>query len=172
MKATHPRCKICKDIYRPHPRNAKKNKIWSQKTCGQRECRLAWRRKQWRRWIKVNPNYRKSKDWRIKVHAWAKAYPDYWRRYRAAHPDYARRDRQRRVAARRREKVSAKQRAMRQVVVDKLRALESFKPAGMSAKQRPILRRVDAIEDCLRSTVEALWSAKPRPMDFNAGPAG
>lgn len=172
MKTKNHRCKICQAFYQPHPRNAKKNKSWGQKTCGKRKCRLAWQRKQWQRWIKLHPTYRKTKDWRQKVQAWATAYPNYWRHYRATHPNYVKRDKQRRVAARHDKKVSAKQRAMRQVVVDKLRILDSLKDAEMSAKQRPIARRVDAIEDCLRSTAEILLSAKPKPMDANISSAG
>jgi hypothetical protein len=46
---------------------------------------------------------------RIKIRAWAKAYPDYWRHYRAAHPDYRQRESRRTAAKRRRARGVAKQ---------------------------------------------------------------
>ena len=70
-------CRICKQPYQPHPRNAKRNKTWGQKTCGKRECRLAWRRKRWQCWAKLHPGHIKNDARRAKVRAWAKAYPDY-----------------------------------------------------------------------------------------------
>ena len=165
-------CRICKQPYQPHPRNAKRNKTWGQKTCGKRECRLAWQRKRWQCWAKLHPGHIKNDARRAKVRAWAKAYPDYWRGYRATHPEYAACDRWRRIQAKKRAKRSAKQTAIRQIVVEKLQALNQLKSAARSAKQTPILRRMDALEDCVRSTVEALWSAKQRPIASEVVSAG
>lgn len=162
---------ICKEPYQAHPRNAKGNKAWGQKTCGERACQLAWRRKRWQCWAKLNPWHVKSEARRAKVRAWANAYPNYWRGYRTGHPWYVARDKLRRVEGRRRAVLSAKQTAIRQIVVEKLGALAALKPAEVSAKQTPILRRMDAMEDCLRSTVEAFWSAKQIPIASSAGPA-
>lgn len=163
---------ICKEPYQDHPRNAKGNKAWGQKTCGKRACQLAWRRRRWQRWAKLKPWHIKSETRRAKVRAWAKAYPNYWQGYRAGHPQYAARDKLRRIEGRRRARLSAKQTAIPQIVVEKLRALEPLKLAEVSAKQTPILRRMDAMEDCLRSTVEAFWSAKQIPIASSAGSAG
>jgi hypothetical protein len=163
---------ICKEPYQPHPRNAKGNKSWGQKTCGKPACQLAWRRRRWQCWAKLKPWLIKSEARRTKMRAWAKAYPNYSQGYRASHPQYVARDNLRRVEGRRRAKLSAKQTAIRQVVVEKLRALEALKPAEVAAKQTPILRRMDAMQDCLRSTVEAFWSAKQIPIASSPGPAG
>jgi hypothetical protein len=163
---------ICKEPYQPHPRNAKRNKTWGQKTCGKRACQLAWRRRRWQCWAKLKPWLIKNEARRAKVRAWAKAYPNYWQGYRAGHSRYVVRDNLRRVEGIKRARLSAKQTAIRQIVVEKLRALGALKTAEVSAKQTPILRRVDAMEDCLRSTVEAFWSAKQIPIASCTGPAG
>jgi hypothetical protein len=165
-------CRICKQPYQPHPRNAKRNKTWGQKTCGKHECRLAWQRRRWQCWAKLHPGHIRNDGRRAKVRAWAKAYPNYWQGYRATHAQYVTCDKLRRVKAGRRIKVSAKQTAIRQIVVEKLRALDAAKPVEVSAKQTPMLRRMDAMEDCLRSTVEALWSAKQRPIASGVVAAG
>jgi len=169
MKVTIRRCKICKEPFQPHPRN---NRVWGQKTCDKPECRRAWKRRRWRYWAKLHPERLKSESRRAKVRAWAKAYPDYHRHYRATHPDYVKRDNRRRVAARKSAKLSAKQTIMGRNLVEKFRALDGLKPAKVSAKQTPILRRVDALEDCLRSTVATLWSAKQNPIALPAPSAG
>lgn len=169
MKTRTRSCLICRQAYQPHPRNAKTNKTWGQKTCGRRTCRLAWKRKQWRRWKKLNPGDTDSR--RAKVRGWAKGYPDYWRHYRQEHPDYRKRELCRMAAKRRRQKCVAKQRAIGAILAEKLRALEIARGPICVAKQTAILRRVDAIEDCLRSTISAVFIAKHRPIAL-AGAAG
>ena len=150
-------CPYCGRPYLPDPRTAK-----TQKACARPRCRRARQRQNWRRWSKLHPGYAASRQ--AKTRAWARAYPDYWSRYRAAHRAYARRDNRRRTEAMRRARCSAKQITMRTVVVEKLRALEALDPPVRSAKQTAMARRVDAIDDCLRSTVAVVCSAKPSAM--------
>jgi len=158
-------CRCCGRPYHPDPRTAR-----FQKACGREACQRARRRQKLRRWRVLHPD--RAKQYQPKVRAWARAYPDYWRHYRATHPRYMARDKRRRVEARRRARLSAKETAMPTAVVEKLEALEALPTKRMSAKETPILRRVGAIEDCLRSTVSALWSAKRNPMASAALAAG
>jgi hypothetical protein len=61
---------------------------------------------------------------------------------------------------------------MTRVVVEKLRALESLGPRIYSANETTIARRVDAMEECLRSTVAIVCSAKQTDMAQRAAVAG
>lgn len=149
-------CKICRRLFQPKPNVPK------QKVCGGNSCQRERKRRKWRRWSKLNPDYAKSRQ--AKVRAWAAAYPDYWKHYRSTHPQYVQRDHQRRKAALRSSRRSAKQTQWRQILVDKLRLLQSPDSSICSAKQTQYLRRVERIEDCLRSTMEAVCSAKPIPI--------
>ncbi len=171
MKLRNCLCPICKEAFTPHPRNAKGN--CRQKTCGKPYCRQEWQLRRRRGWNKLNPGGAKClESRRLKNRAWAKAYPDYWRRRYQTHPEYVERDKRRRVAARRKAKVSAKRTPLPQVLIEKLHALDSCQPAKVSSKRTPSFRRVEAIEDCLRSTVEVLWSAKRTPIGAAAVSAG
>ena len=171
MKLRNCLCPICGEPFTPHPRNAKGN--CRQKTCGKPYCRQEWQRRRRRGWNKLNPGGAKClESRRAKNRAWAKAYPDYWRHRYQTHPEYVERDKRRRVAARRKAKVSAKRTPLPQVLIEKLHALDSCQPAKVSSKRTPSFRRVEAIEDCLRSTVEVLWSAKRTPIGAAAVSAG
>lgn len=158
MKVLRKRCAFCGCWFDPDPRTAK-----HQKSCGRPTCRRARRRHKQRRWRARNPDYERSR--RAKVRVWAKAYPDYFRQYRADHPDYAVRDNRRRVLARRRAKVSANVTALRLIVVEKASKLGTTKTPEASANVTALSRRVQAIEDCLRSTVDVVMSAKQTAME-------
>lgn len=163
MNPTRKQCAYCGRWYEPDPHTA-----GHQKACSHPACRRARRRQKQRLWRALNPDYERSR--RAKVRAWSKAYPDYHRQYRSAHPEYAARDNRRRVEARRRAKVSANVTALRLVLVDKARRLEAAPAAGVSANVTALSRRVAAIEDCLRSTVAVMVSAKQTGIAPAAGP--
>ena len=157
MKIPRTRCRYCGCRFRPNPHTAK----W-QRSCGRPVCRRARQRQKQRRWRAHNPDYERSRRGKIRV--WAKAYPNYYRQYRACHPDHVARDNQRRVRARRGVKVSANVTALRQIVVEKAKKLGPGIKPKMSANVTALSRRVTAIEDCLRSTVNAVVSAKQTAM--------
>ena len=164
MKKIQKRCLNCGRYFQPDPR------IQLQKFCGHKPCQRVRRRRKLRRWRMLHPD--RAKHYQPKARAWAKAYPNYWRHYRAAHPAYVTRDKHRRVSARRKAKLSANETVMPEVVVEKLQALDTATHREVSANETLILRRVNAIENCLRSTVAALWSAKRTPIDSGAASAG
>lgn len=163
MKIIQKRCLNCGRCFQSDPR------IRLQKFCGHKPCQRARRRRKLRRWRMLHPD--RAKHYQPKARAWAKAYPNYWRHYRATHREYVTRDKHRRVSARRKARLSANETVMPEIVVEKLQALDTANPRDVSAKETPILRRMDAIEDCLRSTVTALWSAKRTPIDLKAASA-
>lgn len=153
MKESRKRCSYCGRRFQPDPHTAKQ-----QKSCGRRACRRARSRQKQRHWRALNPGYERSR--RGKARVWAKAYPDYYRHYRASHPDYVARDNRRRARARRRAKVSANVTALRLIVVEKASRLGIGITPRVSANVTALSRRVEALEDCLRSTVDAVVSAK------------
>lgn len=152
MKPSRRRCEYCGRWYAPDPRTA-----GQQKACPRPECRLARRRRKQRRWRALNPGCERGQ--RVTRKVWAKAYPDYYRQYRATHPDYVARDNRRRVEARRRAKVSANVTASRRALVEKASRLGSAPAPEVSANVTAMSRRMAAVEDCLRSTVAVLVSA-------------
>lgn len=147
------RCAYCGDRFAPDPHTAK-----HQKSCGRPACRRARQRQKQRHWRALNPDYERSRG--AKRRAWAKAYPDYYRGYRATHPEYTTRDNHRRTRARRCAKLSANVTALRQIVVEKAGKLGLAQEPKVSANVTALSRRVEAIEDCLRSTVDAVIAAK------------
>jgi hypothetical protein len=151
------RCPYCGRYYRQDPRAR------VQACCGRAECQRARKRKNLRRWRSLHPGH--GSRYAAKERAWAKAYPDYWRAYRAGHPNYAARDNLRRVENRRRAKLSANETGIRQDLVEKLRALEDAGGPEMSANETGFLRRMSAIEDCLRTTAAVALSAKRNRVD-------
>jgi hypothetical protein len=56
---------------------------------------------------------------------------------------------------------------MRRILVEKVRALDH---AEVSANETGLLRRVDALEDCLRSTVAVALSANETGMAARGAP--
>jgi hypothetical protein len=137
------RCRYCGRCFRPDPRKRGRS---PQKTCGREACRRKHQRRKNVEWRKRHPGYGKSRC--AKTRAWAKAYPDYWKRYRSEHPEYARRDNRRRVAAKKRARRSAKQTVISQKLVEKLLAVKEIGPER-SAKQTVMARRVEALVEAL-----------------------
>jgi ferric-dicitrate binding protein FerR (iron transport regulator) len=161
MKAKQKPCPFCGAMFERDPRAR------VQKCCGRAECHRARKRQNLKRWRVLHPDH--SERYKGKERAWAKAYPDYWQRYRAANPEYAARDNLRRVRSRRRAKLSANETGMRQIVVEKLHAMDRCGVPGVSANETGFLRRVSAIEDCLRSTVAMTLSARRNRVEIVAG---
>jgi hypothetical protein len=164
MKTKRKGCPFCGLLFEPDPRAE------VQKCCGRAECQRARKRQNLKRWRVLHPDH--AARYKGKQRAWAKAYPDYWQRYRAEHPEYAARDNQRRVDSRRRAKLSANETGMRQAVIEKLREVKRLSGAGVSANETGILRRVIAIEDCLRSTAAVALSARRNRLEGMAGLGG
>lgn len=61
---------------------------------------------------------------------------------------------------------------MRDVLVEKLRALEALSGLEVSANETGILRRVSALEDCMRSTAAVTLSARRNRLVGVPGIAG
>lgn len=141
MKLPHKkRCKFCHQWFTPHPR-APHQSCCSSPAC--RKKRKALAAKNW--WVN-NPKYAQGRKPKIK--AWAKEYPDYWRKYRQEHPDYARKERQRMRSVRRQAKTVAKQDTVRKISVEKLERIRDS-GADFVAKQDAVQRRVDGLLDYL-----------------------
>lgn len=152
MNPTRKQCAYCGRWYEPDPHTAR-----HQRACPRPECRRARRGEKQRLWRAQNPNYERSRGPKRAV--WARDYPDYYRRYRARHPEYRVRDNARRVRSRR-LKVSANVTASRVVLVEKVGKLGSARGPEVSANVTALSRRVEALEDCVRSTVAVMVSAK------------
>lgn len=152
MKPTKKTCAYCGRQYAPNPRTAK-----IQKSCSRVKCRRARQRQNYKNWWSRHPGYEMGR--RLKKRGWSKAFPDYWKLYRANHPDYVKKDNRRRKLAQKRARRSANQITMRQIAVDKLRAMQRPKPAHCSANQIAIARRMDDIVDYLLWTLEHTRSA-------------
>ena len=146
------RCPYCGRYYRQDPR------ALVQECCGRPECQRARKRQNLRRWRSLHPEH--SERYAPKEVAWAKAYPNYWQSYRKAHPDYVARDNLRRAESRRRAKLSANETGIRNSLVEKLHVLDGLSGPEVSANETGFLRRVIAIEDCLRSTAALTLSAR------------
>ena len=153
MRNKEKRCRVCGELFIPHPQTAK-----IQKTCLKESCRKAWQLRKYRRWIKQNQDYPKKR--RNKINAWAKAYPNYWQDYRNNNPDYVLKDNKRRARTLRRSRRSAKQTAWQESALDKLRTIQALMPAGCSAKQTAWDPRVDGLLDFLLSRGTTPLSAK------------
>jgi len=71
------KCSHCGRLFKPDPRNAKR-----QQHCSQAECQQARKRKSQRRWVSKpeNRNYFRGPEHVERVRAWRKAHPGYWRR--------------------------------------------------------------------------------------------
>lgn len=146
------RCPYCGRWYRPNPRAR------IQRCCGDADCQKARKRQNLTRWRTLHPQH--AQRYAPKQRAWAKGYPNYWQIHRRSHPDYVARDNRRRVEGRRRAKLSANETGMRAALAEKLRVLDDASRAEVSANETGFLRRVSAIEDCLRSTAAMALSAR------------
>jgi len=71
------KCCNCKKLFRPDPRNAKR-----QKYCSQSDCRKASKASSQKRWLQKpeNRDYFRGPDNVQRVEHWRKAHPGYWRR--------------------------------------------------------------------------------------------
>lgn len=156
-----PRCHCCGQFFKPYPQQGAR-----QKTCGQPSCRQIRQRRKYQDWIKRHPWHRAER--KTKVQGWAKAYPDYWRQYRAGHSEYQERERSRMKGKRGRARRVAKQTAWSRIAVEKLRVVRRMGPKTV-AKQTAWARRVNGIVDFLwwKETV-----AKQRPIEAGVGPGG
>lgn len=152
MKAKQKRCPYCGRLFHPDRRAR------VQKCCGQPGCQRARKRQNLRHWRSLHPGH--ADRYQAKERAWAKAYPDYWRDYRKRHPEYVARESQRRATAQKRARRSANETGMKQAVVENLRILDALEKPTCSANETGFLRRVGAMEACLRSTVAVVCSAK------------
>lgn len=152
MKTKRKLCPFCGLMFERDPRAT------VQKCCGQPECQRARKSQNLKRWRVLHQDH--GTRYAGKERAWAKAYPDYWQHYRAEHPEYAARDNLRRVRGRRLAKLSANETGIRQIVVEKLSALDRLSVSEVSANETGFLRRVSAIEECLRSTAAMALSAR------------
>jgi len=149
------RCRCCRRLFPSHPHTPK------QRTCSRRPCQKSRHQKDCVAWRKKNPVY--DHRWRSKKRGWAKAYPDYWRHYRAAHPGYAAQERERMRRKRRRARRVANQDAWRTIAVEKLAAIAA-KATETVANQDVCDRRVDDMLDFL------IW--KEGVANRDASPAG
>lgn len=153
------RCIFCHCWYRPDPRIGQE-----QLACWRAECRKERKAQADRNWRIKHPGY--GSKWKYKLRAWAANYPSYWKHYRKTHPEYAERERKRMSSQRERLKTVAKEDAMRQIAVDKLRSIQAPLPKTV-AKGDAIRRRVDGIVDYL------FWKegvAKPNATDLVMSP--
>jgi len=134
------RCEFCHEWFRPHPRSP------HQRCCSTPACQKKRKTAAKKKWWSNNPDYGKSR--KPKIQAWAKKYPDYWRKYRHEHPDYVKKEHRRRRSAHKRAKSAAKQDAVRKLSVEKL---ESIRDSGVdfAAKQDSVHRRVNGILEYL-----------------------
>lgn len=134
------RCQYCGRWFHPDPRTS------HQKACSREECRRARQRQKLRSWRKLHPDH--AERYQQKVQAWAKAYPDYWCQWRTDNAEYRERERRRMRTKRKRARRVAKETAMAQIAVDKLRDIQTARPESV-AKETALSRRVDAVVEFL-----------------------
>ena len=83
---TRKRCKHCRTLFCPSPRNP------NQKYCSNPKCQKARKRNWQRKKMQEDETYRlNQKDAQER---WAAKRPDYWQNYREEHPEYTRRNRE------------------------------------------------------------------------------
>ena len=77
QKIKRRKCKHCKRLFLPDPRNANR-----QKYCSKPECRKASKASSQKRWFQKpeNQDYFRGPDNVERVRCWRKAHPGYWRR--------------------------------------------------------------------------------------------
>ena len=141
------RCAFCHRWYQPDPRTRKHQLACKKTACRKRRHAAADRS------LRIRRPRRHGDNWKLKIRAWARNYPYYWRQYRKAHPEYVERDNRRRSLAAKKARAFRKTDAMRQISVEKIRSIRDL-GAGCSAKVDAIVRRVEGIEDYLLWTVE------------------
>lgn len=137
MRNLKKRCTICGTWYQPDKRT------WQHQTCcSKASCMKKRKARANKSWRKRHPGYGQSR--KLKIQDWAEKYPDYWRTYRREHPAYRDRDNQRRQASRDHAQNAAKQDAMKEMSVEKLKSIPPYEPEN-AAKQDVMDRRVDTL---------------------------
>ena len=154
MKIVKKRCEFCRKWFLPDPRTFR-----TQKCCSDSECRKKRKAMADKNWRKNNPRYNDYRKEKIK--SWAKEYPDYWKKYRKEHPVYVEKDNKRRSTRHKKGKIAAKQDAISQIFVEKLKSIQENR-ANYAAKQDAIDRRIDSL---LESLIWKESSAKQVNMD-------
>jgi len=149
------RCVVCGRRYRPDPRTAR-----TQKACPRRSCRAECVRRKNASWLKRHPLYGKSR--RLKIRAWAKAYPDYWRFYRAAHLEYRIREMRRMSTKRREARRVAKQTAISRRLDGVVEYLLWREAVAKQTAMAPGPRAGDTKEDENRSRKQRQLGKNPR----------
>lgn len=164
MKNPKKRCAFCHRWYKPDPRTRKHQLACKKIACRKRRHAAADRS------LRIKRPRPPGDNWKLKIRAWARNYPYYWRQYRKAHPEYVERDNRRRSLSAKKARAFRKTDAMRQISVEKIRSIRDL-GAGCSAKADAIGRRVEGIMDYLLWTVE---KAVPQNTDGMAlgGPSG
>jgi len=76
-KSRKPKCAHCKQLFRPDPRNVKR-----QKYCSRPECRKASKAASQKKWLEKpeNHDYFQGIDNMFRVQQWRKEHPGYWRK--------------------------------------------------------------------------------------------
>ena len=151
MRKPKKRCEICHEWYEPDARTRQ-----HQRSCGKAECRKQRKARANKSWRIRNHGYGRSR--RLKMRDWAKGYPDYWQEYRQEHPEYRIRERQRMQANRDRAQNVAKQDAIGDLFVEKLKSIQCDEPTNV-AKQDVMDRRLNRLIDCL------VWKAHVAKQD-------
>lgn len=142
MKRTSKKqCDFCGSAFFPDVR------AWrQQRTCPKESCRKKRKARAQVKWRSRHPDYHTSR--KIKIHVWARDYPDYWRFWRKAHPEYVERDNLRRQQSYQNLKISAKQNGKKKIdehaEVSTLQIIQEF-----SAKQNLIYRRLESLFNVL-----------------------
>jgi hypothetical protein len=140
MTLPRKRCLVCRCWFEPRAQTP------GQKTCSRSPCQKKRHRNACAAWRQNNPTYDLTRNGKKRI--WARAFPDYWRRYRAEHPDYCQRDNARRAQACREASFSANQDAWRQMTVERLQGLQAS-IVSSSANQDACHRRMKAVIDFL-----------------------
>jgi hypothetical protein len=139
MKIVKKRCEICRKWFMPDPRTYK-----IQKCCS--KCRKKRKAQTDKIWRENNPGYDKYR--KDKKREWARAYPDYWRKYRAEHPVYVEENNKRRSSRHKKAKNAANQVTISKIFVDELKSIRENRPDS-AANQVTIDRRVDDLFELL-----------------------
>lgn len=76
-KSRKPKCAHCKQLFRPDPRNVKR-----QKYCSRPECRKASKAASQKKWLEKpeNQDYFQGSDNITRVQQWRSRHPEYWRK--------------------------------------------------------------------------------------------
>jgi hypothetical protein len=141
MRISKKRCLHCRRWFRPY---ARRRPI--QRFCALRPCQRERHRRNCLAFYRNDPHCDGKR--RQKIRDWARRYPDYWRRYRAAHPGYRERERRRMQAKRGQAIRVAKRDVWRRIAVERLRDIQA-QGTEFVAKRDVFDRRVEAVLEFL-----------------------